>query len=176
MSGAGENNRWRRSGQANRQSQQNQERTSGTNTPNPTRDGGRQQAAAALSGNAWVAGKGKATGGGGAPQSPTAQADSHVPVREYNAGEVKEFLKKRYLDSIGGNAPSKDTSVMNNASNPAPPPDQPSVFHKVQGDSVKRSSGAWGSRGNMPHLLPSGQDFFLHLKKQLATLEQNKTS
>jgi hypothetical protein len=28
--------------------------------------------------------------------------------------------------------------------------------------------------GNMPHLMPSGQDFFTQLKKQLATLEQGK--
>ncbi|KAF2795700.1 hypothetical protein K505DRAFT_323888 [Melanomma pulvis-pyrius CBS 109.77] len=155
MSGAGENNRWRRSGQANRQSQQNQDRIPGTNTP--TKDGGRQQAAAALSGNAWGTGKGKAAvgGSGGASQSPL-QADSHVPVKDFNAAEVKEFLKKRYLESIG---------------------DQSSVFHKVQGDSVaKRSSGAWGSRGNMSHLMPSGQEFFTQLKKQLATLEQGKTS
>lgn len=84
-------NSWRRSGQANRQSQQNQDRTPGTNTP--TKDGGRQQAAAALSGNAWGAGKGKAAVGGGASQSPV-QADSHVPVKDFNAAEVKEFLKK----------------------------------------------------------------------------------
>ncbi|KAF2270817.1 hypothetical protein CC78DRAFT_1175 [Lojkania enalia] len=118
MSGAGEN-RWRRSGQTNRQ---NQDRSSGNNTP--TRDGGRQQ--------------------------------QHVPVKEFNAAEVKEFLKKRYLESVG---------------------DQSSVYHKVQGDSVaKRSSGAWGSRGNMSHLMPSGQDFFNQLKKQLQAIEQGKTS
>ena len=162
---------WRRPGQANRQNSQN-ERTSGANTP--TRDGGRQQSAAALSGNAWTQPKGKATGGGGAPQSPVQAADSHVPVQDFNAGEVKNFLKKskstsyvpadrsynkrsasftqanarlpEYLESIGGIAPS-DTSVVNNASNPTSPKDQSSVFHKVQGDSVKRSSGAWGSRG-----------------------------
>jgi hypothetical protein len=54
-----------------------------------------------------------------------------------------------YTESIGGIAPS-DTSAANNASNPASPKDQSAVFHKVQGDSVKRSSGAWGSRGTMP--------------------------
>ena len=82
---------WRRSGQANRQNSQN-ERTSGANTP--TRDGGRQQAAAAQSGNAWGQPKGKAVGGGGAPQSPVQAPDSHVPVQDFNAGEVKNFLKK----------------------------------------------------------------------------------
>jgi hypothetical protein len=30
--------------------------------------------------------------------------------------------------------------------------------------------------GNMSHLLPSGQDFFTQLKKQLATIDQNKPS
>ncbi|KAF2192411.1 hypothetical protein K469DRAFT_730971 [Zopfia rhizophila CBS 207.26] len=143
MSGAGEN-RWRRSGQPNRQ---NQDRSSGTNTP--TRDGGRQQAMSALSGNAWGSGRGKgASGGDSAAQPPPVQAEHHVPVRDFNAAEVKEFLKKH----------------------------QASVYHKVQGDSVaKRSSGAWGSRGNtMSHLMPSGQNFFNQLKKQLQNLEQGK--
>jgi len=27
--------------------------------------------------------------------------------------------------------------------------------------------------GNMPHLMPSGQDFFTQLKKQLASLEKS---
>lgn len=84
-------NSWRRSGQqAKGQTQQNQDRTSGTSTP--TRDSGRQQAAAALAGNAWAS-KGKAAGSSGAPQSPV-QADSHVPVRDFNSREVKEFLKR----------------------------------------------------------------------------------
>ncbi|KAF2254640.1 hypothetical protein BU26DRAFT_500357 [Trematosphaeria pertusa] len=173
MSGAGENRNWRRQGPANRQ---NQERTSGTNTP--TRDGGRQQAMSALSGNAWSSGKGKAAGGVDRAQAQPApgQAEQHVPVREFNAGEVKEFLKKRYLESIGGINPSVNASAPDDGANRASK-DQSSVYHKVQGDSVaKRSSGAWGSRGNMPHLMPSGQDFFTQLKKQLATLEQGKTS
>ncbi|KAF2741387.1 hypothetical protein EJ04DRAFT_507205 [Polyplosphaeria fusca] len=147
MSGAGEN-RWRRSGQANRQ---NQDRSSGTNTP--TRDGGRQS----VSGNAWT-GKNKAVGGGdrAVAQPASAPPEQHAPVKEFNANEVKEFLKKRYLESIA---------------------DQPSVYHKVQGDSVaKRSSGAWGSRGNMSHQMPGGQDFFFQLKKQLQNFEQGKTA
>jgi hypothetical protein len=52
---------------------------------------------AALSGNAW-GGKGKAAGGadrGQAPGQPAAaQADQHVPVKEFNAAEVKDWLKK----------------------------------------------------------------------------------
>jgi hypothetical protein len=30
--------------------------------------------------------------------------------------------------------------------------------------------------GNMPHLMPSGQDFFTQLKKQLVTIDQGKPS
>ncbi|KAF2651250.1 hypothetical protein K491DRAFT_707171 [Lophiostoma macrostomum CBS 122681] len=152
MSGAGET-RWRRSGQQT--NRQNQDARSGTNTP--TRDGGRQQAMAALSGNAWGGGKGKAGGGGGdRGASQPAPAPIHVPVRDFNSAEVKDFLKKKYVESIG---------------------DRSSVHHKVQGDSVaKRSSGAWGSRGNMSHLMPNGQVFLDQLKKQLASLEQGKTS
>ena len=29
--------------------------------------------------------------------------------------------------------------------------------------------------GNMPHLMPSGQDFFTQLKKQLAALDQGRS-
>jgi hypothetical protein len=29
--------------------------------------------------------------------------------------------------------------------------------------------------GNMSHLMPSGQDFFTQLKKQLATMDQTKS-
>ncbi|OAL05771.1 hypothetical protein IQ06DRAFT_289862 [Phaeosphaeriaceae sp. SRC1lsM3a] len=146
MSGAGEN-RWRRPGQGNRQSQ---DRNSGANTP--TKEGGRPQATPAASGNAWGA-KGKAAGPASATPS-TAPAVHHVPVRDFNSNEVKEFLKKKYFEAIA---------------------DHPSAYYKVQGDSVaKRSSGAWGSRGNMSHLMPSGQDFFTQLKKQLATMDQIK--
>lgn len=60
-----------------------------------------------------------------------------------------------------------------------------------------RSSGAWGKggkalrsspqvletrltdgklAGTMPHLMPTGQDFFTQLKKQLASLDQTKAA
>lgn len=106
----------------------------------------------ALSGNAWGT-KGKAAGP--APVATAqAQPEHHTPVRDFNANEVKDFLRKKYLESTA---------------------DQPSVYHKVQGDSVaKRSSGAWGVKGNMSHLMPSGQDFFTQLKKQLASIDHNK--
>ncbi|KAH7079013.1 hypothetical protein BKA63DRAFT_563672 [Paraphoma chrysanthemicola] len=147
MSGAGEN-RWRRPGQGNRP---NQDRSSsGTNTP--TKESGRPQPVSSVSGNAW-GGKGKATGPAPAGQV-SASAEQHVPVRDFNANEVRDFLKRKYLESTT---------------------DQPAAYHKVQGDSVaKRSSGAWGSRGNMSHLMPSGQDFFTQLKKQLVAIDQAK--
>ncbi|CAA9965749.1 hypothetical protein P3342_011769 [Pyrenophora teres f. teres] len=143
MSGPGEN-RWRRQGQGNR--------NSGTNTP--TKDNGRQQAMSSLTGNAWGAKQGKAGGAGPTAATAQAQPDNHVPVKDFNANEVKEFLKKKYLESTSNQA---------------------SVYHKVPGDSVSnRSSGAWGKGGTMPHLMPTGQDFFTQLKKQLASLDQTK--
>ncbi|PVI06585.1 hypothetical protein DM02DRAFT_609771 [Periconia macrospinosa] len=144
MSGADNRSSWQRpQGRGNN-------RNSASNTPG--KDGGRQQAMSALSGNAW---KGKTAGSAerAQVQSTPPQAE-HRPVKDFNTTEVKDFLKKKYLETVA---------------------DRPSVYHKVQGDSVsKRSSGAWGSRGNMPHLMPNGQDFFTQLKKQLATLEQSK--
>ncbi|OCK76925.1 hypothetical protein K432DRAFT_385086 [Lepidopterella palustris CBS 459.81] len=153
MSATGEN-RWRRSGQPQQQRQNNQDRSSsGTNTP--TKEGARQQSMSALTGNTWAGKGGPASAEKGRGTQPLAvQGEQHVPVRNFNATEVKDFLKKRYQEAIA---------------------DQPSPYHKVAGDSVaKRSSGAWGSRGNMSHLMPSGQDFFTQLKKQLQSLEQGK--
>lgn len=48
---------------------------------------------AAVSGNAW---KGKGQGGAErAPtQTPSVPTEQHVPVKDFNAGEVREFLKK----------------------------------------------------------------------------------
>jgi hypothetical protein len=78
-------NSWRRPGpQGNRNTQ---DRTSGTSTP--TKDNARQQAGSAQSGNAW-GGKGKGAGSGQA----SGPADRHVPVRDFNANEVKDFLKQ----------------------------------------------------------------------------------
>ncbi|KAH6145665.1 hypothetical protein HBI64_002300 [Parastagonospora nodorum] len=146
MSGAGEN-RWRRPGQRN-----NQNRNSGANTP--TKEAGRQQAPSTTTGNAW-GGKGKTAGPAPAPAAQTnAPAVHHVPVRDFNSNEVRDFLKKKYIENTA---------------------DKPSVHHKVQGDSVaKRASGAWGSRGNMSHLMPGGQDFFALLRKQLSAVDQSK--
>lgn len=150
MSGAGEN-RWRRQGQANRPTQ---DRSSGTSTP--TKESPRPQAMAAASGSAWGA-KGKPSGPAPAAPAQVQATEQHVPVRDFNANEVKDFLRKKYLESTAG---------------------QPSVYHKVEGDSVpKRSSGAWGAKSNnMAHLMPSGQSFFTHLKKQLGSVQVTKQS
>ncbi|KAI4911936.1 hypothetical protein J4E90_006754 [Alternaria incomplexa] len=106
----------------------------------------------APTGNVWGAKQGKGSGPAAAPAQ--AQPDQHVPVKEFNANEVRDFLKKKYLESTAN---------------------QPSVYHKVPGDSVPtRSTGAWGKGGTMTHLMPTGQDFFTQLKKQIASLEQTK--
>ncbi|KAH3950114.1 hypothetical protein HBI56_009550 [Parastagonospora nodorum] len=164
MSGAGEN-RWRRPGQGN-----NQNRNSGANTP--TKEAGRQQAPSTTTGNAW-GGKGKTAGPAPAPAAQTnAPAVHHVPVRDFNSNEVRDFLKKKYIENTAGTVHQtrkKDTETNNVLA------DKPSVHHKVQGDSVaKRASGAWGSRGNMSHLMPGGQDFFALLRKQLSAVDQSK--
>ncbi|KAL6163390.1 hypothetical protein ACJQWK_10972 [Exserohilum turcicum] len=156
MSGPGENRyvpppRWRRQGQANR--------NSGASTP--TKDAGRQQPMAPPTANVWGAKQAKASGPPQTTATTTAtpaqsQPEHHVPVKDFNANEVRDFLKKKYLESTAN---------------------QPAVYHKVPGDSVSnRSSGAWGKGGTMPHLMPTGQDFFTQLKKQLASLDQTKAA
>lgn len=86
---------WRRQGQANR--------NSGASTP--TKDSGRQQAMPAPTGNVWGAKQAKASGPAPAAAAQ-AQPEHHVPVKDFNANEVKEFLKKsmyprRHWNSIG---------------------------------------------------------------------------
>lgn len=61
--------------------------------------------------------------------------------------ELKLTCYPGYLESVGGTQPSNHASAVSNGAD-STSIDQPSVYHKVQGDSVaKRSSGAWGSRG-----------------------------
>ncbi|USP82366.1 hypothetical protein yc1106_09640 [Curvularia clavata] len=163
MSGPGEN-RWRRQGQANR--------NSGASTP--TKDSGRQQAMPAPANNVWGAKQTKASGP--APAAAQAQSEHHIPVKDFNANEVKEFLKKKYIESTASTShlvfvhPALTMLTFGLL-------DQPAVYHKVPGDSVSnRSSGAWGKGGTMPHLMTTGQDFFTQLKKQLASLDQTKAA
>ncbi|KAL1611592.1 hypothetical protein SLS59_000311 [Nothophoma quercina] len=116
---------------------------------------GRQQSTASTP-NAWgnkTAQNNKPAGQGQAAPVP-APKEEHVPVRDFNAAEVRDYLKKKYTETVAN---------------------QPSVYHKVEGDSVpKRSSGVWGARGGQSHKMPNGQNFFDVLKKQLANLDQNK--
>jgi hypothetical protein len=48
--------------------------------------------------NVWGAKQGKGTGPAAAPVQ--AQQDQHVPVKEFNANEVREFLKKSMLSMM----------------------------------------------------------------------------
>jgi len=166
-----------------------------------------------LTGNAWGTKQGKAAGAGAGATSATAQAqpDSHLPVKDFNANEVKEFLKKStsamrlwlhvwpltQLQSTSRAPPVRASHHTNIRAHGMGRTnitcvDQVSVYHKVPGDSVSnRSSGAWGKggkafwntalrhhmltcTGTLPHLMPTGQDFFTQLKKQLASLDQTK--
>ncbi|KAH6620376.1 hypothetical protein C7974DRAFT_399583 [Boeremia exigua] len=136
MSGAGEN-RWRRQGQGN------------------SKDG-RQQASPSTS-NPWgnkAAQSNKPAGPGQTAPVP-ASKEEHVSVRDFNAVEVRDYLKKKYRETVA---------------------EHPAVYHKVEGDSVpKRNSGVWGARGGgTSHKMPNGQNFFDVLKKQLANIDQNK--
>jgi hypothetical protein len=73
---------------------------------NQNKDGGRQQGSSPASGNVW---KGKGAPGAqnqsqnqnqaqaqAQPQAstPSVPSEPHVPVKGFNAGEVREFLKK----------------------------------------------------------------------------------
>ncbi|CEJ62132.1 hypothetical protein PMG11_10642 [Penicillium brasilianum] len=93
------------------------------------------------------------TGGQGGPRggnsswgSSSPAQDQHVPVRGFNAAEVKNVLKK------GPNEPK------------AP-------FYKPAGKDTnnQRSGGPWGSKSNT---MANGKDFFIELRKQVASLQR----
>lgn len=58
------------------------------------KDAGRQQAMATLSGNAWA--------GGNKGKQQSQAEPGHVPVRDFNANEVREFLKKSMYMGVFG--------------------------------------------------------------------------
>jgi hypothetical protein len=89
---------WRRPGPG----QGNNRQTQGAaGTPTPTKDGGRQQSAATPPPNAWAT-KGKPAGPGqpATATAASAPAEHHVPVRGFNANEVKDFLKKSRCSDV----------------------------------------------------------------------------
>jgi hypothetical protein len=88
---------WRRPGPG----QGNNRQTQGAaGTPTPTKDG-RQQSAATPPPNAWAT-KGKPAGPGqpATATAASAPAEHHVPVRGFNANEVKDFLKKSRCSDV----------------------------------------------------------------------------
>ncbi|KAJ5176508.1 uncharacterized protein N7482_002385 [Penicillium canariense] len=99
------------------------------------------------------------TGGQGGPRggssswgSTSPAQDQHVPVRGFNAAEAKTVLKKNFGAVTGPNEPK------------AP-------FYKPTGKDAnnQRSGGPWGSKSNT---MASGKDFFIELRKQVASLQR----
>lgn len=101
---------WRRPGPGHGQAAANRGQSGGSGTSTPTREAGKlqqQQAGSmtAASGNVWGGAAGKVKGAGGAPaavqeqqqqqqQQSQTQHQQHVAENEFNADEVREFLKK----------------------------------------------------------------------------------
>ncbi|KXG50288.1 uncharacterized protein PGRI_062550 [Penicillium griseofulvum] len=92
--------------------------------------------------------------------------EQHVPVRGFNAAEVKNILK------------------------PGPNETQFATPYKAHPkDGATQRSTAWGAKGKIPirtqpsleqtvtistaHHMANGRDFFLELRKQIATLQRN---
>lgn len=59
---------------------------------------------AAPAGNVWGTKQAKASGPGPAAQAQ-AQPEHHVPVKDFNANEVKEFLKKSRCSNMYSSRP-----------------------------------------------------------------------
>ncbi|OOQ83904.1 hypothetical protein PEBR_32848 [Penicillium brasilianum] len=88
-------------------------------------------------------GQGGPRGGNSSWSSSSPAQDQHVPVRGFNAAEVKNVLKKE--------------------------PKAP--FYKPAGKDTnnQRSGGPWGSKSNT---MANGKDFFIELRKQVASLQR----
>ncbi|KAJ5577730.1 uncharacterized protein N7459_006694 [Penicillium hispanicum] len=89
-------------------------------------------------------GHGGARGGNAAWSSSYPAQDQHVPVRSFNAAEAKSILKREPKAS----------------------------FYKPTGKDAtnQRSSGPWGSKSNT---MANGKDFFVELRKQVASLQRS---
>ncbi|KAJ5763107.1 hypothetical protein N7533_001788 [Penicillium manginii] len=114
------------------------------------RSGPSRQSSQRQSGNrdrAGGHGQGQAASRGGNPawnnNSAPSQQDQHVPVREFNAAEAKNLLKK-------------DSKV---------------PFYKPTGKDAnnQKAGGPWGAKANT---MANGKDFFVELRKQVASLQR----
>ncbi|OQE26862.1 hypothetical protein PENSTE_c005G06426 [Penicillium steckii] len=91
-------------------------------------------------------------GGGGRGGNPawnnsTPAQEQHVPVKGFNAGEAKNLLKKG-------------------------PGDSKAATYKPTGKdgNNQKSGGPWGAKANT---MANGKDFFVELRKQVASLQRS---
>lgn len=73
----------------------------------------------------------------------------------FNSREAKDTLKKWYQEANAAGADGK------------------SPLYKPQGDVAARTGGAWGIK---PNTMANGQDFWVHLRKQISALESGKST
>ncbi|EPS34205.1 hypothetical protein POX_a00822 [Penicillium oxalicum] len=81
------------------------------------------------------------------PNAPSSTQDHHVPVRGFNAMEAKNMLKQGLNES------------------------RPTFYKPTAKDTTnpKSAGGPWGSK---PNIMANGKDFWLELRKQVASLQR----
>ncbi|KAI9724788.1 MAG: hypothetical protein M1812_000064 [Candelaria pacifica] len=167
MSAAAGEDRWRtqrgqqQQTQQNRQQQQQQrstpshERAAGGASHQPQTSQNRQasgsQGMSAVSGNAWNGGD---RANRGTPPSLGMAEDQHIPIRQFNAQETREVLKRAYVDAIGSES-------------------KPIIYKEPMPAGNAKPGGPWASK---PNNMASGQDFFVQLRKQVTALQQDNGS
>jgi len=154
MSGAVEE-RWRGRAQQNARNPPNQQQRRGGSRERPSAGGyqtqGRQgsgnQGPATIQGNVWAGERSNRLQNSGAMPE-----EQHVSVRGFNGRETRDALRKGFQDAI-------------NAADSKP------VVYKVSGgeSNSARTTGPWVPKSKT---MANGQDFFVQLRKGMASLQQ----
>ncbi|KAI9707390.1 MAG: hypothetical protein M1836_000351 [Candelina mexicana] len=140
MSAMAGEDRWRtqrgqQQNQQNRHQQQQQQRSTAANERSASdashqpqnhqnRQGSGAQGMSAVSGNAWTGGDraGRVT----LPSTGMAE-DQHIPIRQFNAQETREILRKGYVDAIGSRT-------------------KPTIYKEPVEAGNTKSGGPWASK------------------------------
>ncbi|KAL1619309.1 hypothetical protein SLS56_010147 [Neofusicoccum ribis] len=152
-----QNDRWRRqSPQRNQRPSQAHSRDrsiggSGYSTPTSKQDVDRSS----YSGNAWGSQKGR----GDAQRQPQAHRQSGPP-----AAAQQGYQEQEHTSVNGFNSREAKDTLKKYGKSP---------LYKPQGDVAARTGGAWGIK---PNTMANGQDFWVHLRKQISALESGKST
>nr|CAG8466434.1 11584_t:CDS:2 [Entrophospora candida] len=80
----------------------------------------------------------------------------HVPVNNFNAQEVSDFLNNSWIEAMGK---LRDNTI--------PDSEKPELYKSTENAWGSKSGPVWGQRA---HLMANGKDFFNELRKSSSTI------